>query len=62
MQRFYAKRFWLSKFFMANRIALMKKTGMTLDKIREGMTAFQKELLQEIWQNFHTKGEWPTLR
>lgn len=40
----------------------MKKSKLTLDKIREGMAPFQKELLQEIWQSYRTKGEWPVLR
>lgn len=40
----------------------MKKAQLTIDKIREGMTSFQKELLQEIWQYYCTKDAWPTIR
>jgi hypothetical protein len=40
----------------------MKKSKLTLDIIREGMTPFQQDLLQEIWTHFYSKGEWKTLR
>src|SRR5712671_6265679 len=40
----------------------MKKTKPTLAGIRKGMTKFQKDLLQEIWQHFREKEEWPQLR
>src|SRR5208282_5585700 len=34
----------------------------TLNEMRENLTAFQKELLEETWQHFRTSGEWPMLR
>ena len=40
----------------------MKKARPTLSDIRQKMTTFQKELLEEIWQYFRLKNEWPTLR
>jgi hypothetical protein len=40
----------------------MKKQKPTVDEIRQGMSQFQKDLLEEIWQHFQTKNEWPVLR
>lgn len=34
----------------------------SLDELREKLTPFQKELLEETWQNFYSNGEWVMLR
>jgi hypothetical protein len=34
----------------------------TLNELREQLTPFQKELLEEVWQHFRSSGEWPVLR
>ena len=34
----------------------------TLNELREKLTPFQKDLLEEIWQLFRSSGEWPILR
>ncbi len=42
----------------------MKKIKQTLNEFRQQikLDEFQKELLQQIWQHFRVKGEWPILR
>jgi hypothetical protein len=40
----------------------MKKTKPTLKGLRAKLTTFQTDLLEETWQHFRSKGEWPMLR